>query len=587
MKKYNFIFRSLRWKILVRSAAVIVLLVLLIGYIAVGQACRLEYQKAIQNNQILVQIMSDRFEENSEAFVHQIDFVTLDGEIQDLVAGTQSAEAEQYSASKELRSLITLRSIVMDAISGVYLYDTDGVQIVKWEKSPNRAGHYSLPNKIDIARYSPSGSVTCEFIDGHLVYHRAVRTLETRETVAYISFLYDEEYLKQKLGVIGGSRTSFIGLYDSAGGVLICGDEYDREAYLQALEGQNLASADEGIPIHVDGIGEMLLCSREVVNDGWYLVSAVPSDSIYQVQSIILLMVIAFVLLALLVILAVTILNRAVVTEPIGKLIAAVQKVQNEDYDIHLDVHTGDEIELLARNFTAMAQKIDALVNQNLKAELKYKQVQFAQLQHQIKPHFLYNTFECINALSQLGRTDDVRVVTGSLATLMKTKMSDRRFTTVGEEFACVEAFLQIYKIMHGEHLSYEIRLEAECRDLTIPSLIVQPLAENAVLHGIVPSSRKGVCTVEAFLEDERLHIRVSDDGVGFPADQILPVIAFIDGTATPEQAAALGIGLRNMIERIRLSYGAKSEIYFLTDPEWGTSFELILPPQPEGGQLL
>lgn len=586
MKKYNSIFRSLRWKILVRSAVVIVLLVLLIGYIAVGRAYWLEYQKAIQTNQILVQIMSDRFEENSEAFVHQIDFVTLDGEIQEFVTGMQSAEA-QYSASKELRSLITLRSIVMDAISGVYLYDACGTQIVKWEKTPNRADHYSLPNRIDIDRYSPSGKVTCEFIDGHLVYHRAVRTLETRETVAYISFLYDEEYLKQKLEVISGSRTSFIGLYDSANGVLICGDEYDCEAYLQALSGQNLADADKESLIRVDGVGEMLLCSREVVNNGWRLVSAVPSSSIYQMQAVILPMVAAFVLLALLVILAVTILNRAVVTEPIGKLIAAVQKVQNEDYDIHLDVHTGDEIELLARNFTAMAQKIDALVNQNLKAELKYKQVQFAQLQHQIKPHFLYNTFECINALSQLGRTDDVRVVTGSLATLMKTKMSDRRFTTVGEEFACVEAFLQIYKIMHGEHLSYEIRLEAECRDLTIPSLIVQPLAENAVLHGIVPSSRKGVCTVEAFLEDERLHIRVSDDGVGFPADQILPVIAFIDGTATPEQAAALGIGLRNMIERIRLSYGAKSEIYFLTDPEWGTSFELILPPQPEGGQLL
>lgn len=227
-------------------------------------------------------------------------------------------------------------------------------------------------------------------------------------------------------------------------------------------------------PINVEGVGEMILCAREVVNDGWYLVSAVPSDSIYQVQSTILLMVIAFVLLALLVILTVTLLNRAIVTEPIEKIIAAVEKVQNEDYDIHLDIHTGDEIELLAQNFTVMAQRIDALVNQNLKAELQYKQAQFDQLQHQIKPHFLYNTFECINALSQLGRTDEVRTMTGSLATLMKNKMSDQRFTTVGEEFACAEAFLQIYKIMHGENLSYEVRLEPGCRNLMIPSLIVR-----------------------------------------------------------------------------------------------------------------
>lgn len=578
---------SLRWKILVRCAVIIVCLFLLIGYFAICRACDIEYETAIRNNQVLVQTMSDRFNENSEAFVHQIDFVTLDGEIQKLITSMNRPGADLYSASKELRSLITLRSIVMDAISGVYLYDTDGTQIVKWEKTPNRANHYSLPSQIDTARYSPSGTVTAEFIDGHLVYHRAVRTLESWDVVAYISFLYDEDYLKEKLEVIGGHQTGFIGLYDSIDQVLICADEYDHAAYLDALTRQELADNAQESPINVEGVGEMILCAREVVNDGWYLVSAVPSDSIYQVQSTILLMVIAFVLLALLVILTVTLLNRAIVTEPIEKIIAAVEKVQNEDYDIHLDIHTGDEIELLAQNFTVMAQRIDALVNQNLKAELQYKQAQFDQLQHQIKPHFLYNTFECINALSQLGRTDEVRTMTGSLATLMKNKMSDQRFTTVGEEFACAEAFLQIYKIMHGENLSYEVRLEPGCRNLMIPSLIVQPLVENAVLHGIVPSGRKGICTVEAFTEDELLHIRVSDDGIGFPDDRILPVVDFIAGTATPEQMTRLGIGLRNIIARIRLSYGAQSDILFLSDPEWGTSFELILPMHPIQNQFL
>ena len=572
---------------MIRSAAVIVCLFLLIGYFAIRRACDIEYETAIRNNQRLVQTMSDRFNENSEAFVHQIDFVTLDGKLQDLITNLYKPGVDLYSSSQELRSLITLRSIVMDAINGVYLYDTDGSQIVKWEKTPNHAGHYSLPNQIDTARYSPSGSVTAEFIDGHLVYHRAVRTLESWDTVAYISFLYDEDYLREKLKVIGGHQTGFIGLYDSVDQVLICADEYDHDAYWQTLTQQNLADTAQESRISVDGVGEMILCSREVVNDGWYLVSAVSSNSIYQVQSTILLMVIVFVLLALLVILAITLLNRSIVMKPIEKVIAAVEKVQNENYDIHLDIQTGDEIELLARNFTVMAQRIDTLVNQNLKAELQYKQAQFAQLQHQIKPHFLYNTFECINALSQIGRTDEVRTITSSLATLMKNKMSDQRFTTVGEEFVCAEAFLQIYKIIHGENLSYEVLLEADCRNLTIPSLIVQPIVENAVLHGIVPSGRKGICTVEAFLEDDLLHIRVSDDGIGFPDDRILPVIDFIAGTATLEQTASLGVGLRNMIERIRLSYGTQSDILFLSDPEWGTSFELILPLHPAQSQFL
>lgn len=581
MKHFKQITSSLRGKVLIRSTVVIVVLAILIGYLAIRQACGIEYENALHNNQILTRIMSDRFNENSEAFIHQIDFVTLDGEIGDLISGIGSTEAEQYYVRKELRSLITLRSIVMDAISGVYLYDDAGTLIIKWEKTPNREGNYSLPSAIDIGRYHSDGSVSAEFMDGHLVYHRAVRTLETRQTVGYISFLYDEEFLKQKLNVIAGEKSRFVGLYDSADGVLICGDEYDKEAYLRALQGQDLTGVNRGIRIQVDGMGTMLVCGNEVMNEGWYLLSAVRSEDIYEMQSLILLLVAAFVVLAVLVILAVTFLNRAIVTGPIGKMITAVQKVQNQEYEITLDIHTGDEIEILADNFNIMARRIDELVNQNLKAGLAYKEMQFSQLQHQIKPHFLYNTLECINALSQLGRTDDVRTMTGALAKLMKTKMSDRRFTTIREEFACVEAFLQIYKIMQGENLSYDIRIAPDCRDLSIPSLIVQPVVENAVLHGIVPSARKGTCTAEAFMEEGRLHIRVSDDGVGMPPEQLQAAQAFIAGDK--DQGARLGIGIENVVERIRLIYGAAGEILLLSDREWGTTVELILPPRPAG----
>ena len=85
---------SLRWKILVRCAVIIVCLFLLIGYFAIRRACDIEYETAIRNNQVLVQTMSDRFNENSEAFVHQIDFVTLDGEIQKLITSMNRPGAD-------------------------------------------------------------------------------------------------------------------------------------------------------------------------------------------------------------------------------------------------------------------------------------------------------------------------------------------------------------------------------------------------------------------------------------------------------------------------------------------------------------
>ena len=562
----------------VGSSVIITLLLIVFDFIVIEQVSKIEYRNAVKANQTLAQTMSARFNENSDAFVHQIDFVTLDGVISNIIKNGGSSQAEIYYNSKELRSVITLRSIAMDVISGVYLYDVNGNLITKWEKAPNQESTYHLPNTTDISRFTPDGRVTSEFLDGHLVYNRAVRTLETCEIVGYITFLYDDQGLKERLDVIAGNNNGFLGLYDSKNDVLICRDNIDKEAYLQALADQDLSDAQGGITFTVDGIGKMLLCSNEVMNDGWYFLSAVSNDDIYEMHSLLVLMILSFAVIAILLILSITVLNHTIITGPIAHIMDAVKKIQNEDYDISLDIHTGDEIEILADNLNIMARRIDELVNQNLKANLAYKEMQITQLQHQIKPHFLYNTLECINALSQLGRTEDVRIITSAFAKLMKNRMSDANFTTVKEEQACVDAFLRIYQTMQAGQLNYSITVDPQCEGLRIPRMIVQPLVENAVLHGIVPSARLGTCTVEVYRENEHLCIQVSDDGVGLSRETLESVNRYIEGKANEDDKKNLGIGTRNVVDRIRYVYGASGSISVLSDAEWGTSITLMLP---------
>lgn len=562
----------------VGSSVIITLLLIVFDFIVIEQVSKIEYRNAVKANQTLAQTMSARFNENSDAFVHQIDFVTLDGVISNIIKNGGSSQAEIYYNSKELRSVITLRSIAMDVISGVYLYDVNGNLITKWEKAPNQESTYHLPNTTDISRFTPDGRVTSEFLDGHLVYNRAVRTLETCEIVGYITFLYDDQGLKERLDVIAGNNNGFLGLYDSKNDVLICRDNIDKEAYLQALADQDLSDAQGGITFTVDGIGKMLLCSNEVMNDGWYFLSAVSNDDIYEMHSLLVLMILSFAVIAILLILSITVLNHTIITGPIAHIMDAVKKIQNEDYDISLDIHTGDEIEILADNLNIMARRIDELVNQNLKANLAYKEMQITQLQHQIKPHFLYNILECINALSQLGRTEDVRIITSAFAKLMKNRMSDANFTTVKEEQACVDAFLQIYQTMQAGQLNYSITVDPQCEGLRIPRMIVQPLVENAVLHGIVPSARLGTCTVEVYRENEHLCIQVSDDGVGLSRETLESVNRYIEGKANEDDKKNLGIGTRNVVDRIRYVYGASGSISVLSDAEWGTSITLMLP---------
>ena len=105
--------KSLRWKMVAGSTAIITLLLVVIGTFVIRQVSQIEYRNAVKANQTLAQAMSDRFNENSDAFVHQIDFVTLDGEISDIMEKGGSSQAEIYSNRKELRSVITLRSSLL------------------------------------------------------------------------------------------------------------------------------------------------------------------------------------------------------------------------------------------------------------------------------------------------------------------------------------------------------------------------------------------------------------------------------------------------------------------------------------------
>lgn len=201
---------SLRQELLVFIALLMVLLVLM-GASMYVMISKTELKNAVYSIQALTRAMGERLDENSEAFKQQIDFVTLDG----VIADNLELLDQGTILAKDLRSIITLRIMSMDVISGVYLYGLDGELITKWVRAPNRAETYQLPDQIDVERYDKTGAVRLEFADGQVIYNRAIRTLEDWEVAAYISFVYDKEELHRKLDLFAGEQMQYLMLYDS------------------------------------------------------------------------------------------------------------------------------------------------------------------------------------------------------------------------------------------------------------------------------------------------------------------------------------------------------------------------------------
>lgn len=269
-----------------------------------------------------------------------------------------------------------------------------------------------------------------------------------------------------------------------------------------------------------------------------------------------LFVLLTFILLAMLV--AVLLLSYALanrITRPIREMTKFIQGVEPTELKGRMNIHSNDEVQLLADAFNAMLDSVQE--NQVLRRE-----AQFNALQKQIDPHFLYNTLETVKALAVLNDGKGVYDMLVALGEMLKynTNRNGQSMTTVQEEQDHVQNYLYIQKIRFKNRLEYEIHADDALRKCTILKFILQPIVENALRHGM--ESSMDVCRlVIAIGEDEekRLRIDVTDNGPGIPEDKLNALRAFINDTG---EQGSFGIGLKNIHQRLRLYF---SEAYGLT----------------------
>lgn len=551
--------------------AIVILLLFFMGGSMYVITSEIEFNKAVSSIRSLTTAMGERMEESSNAFKQQINFVTLDGMIADDIKRLDKGELLPI----DVRSTIALRIVSTNTIDGVYLYDTSGDVITKWMRTLGRAGIYHLPDRIDTGWYNPSGAVTIEQIDGHIFYNRTIRTLKQGETVGYISFVYSEDTFNSKLKLLAEESPQYLALYDTENGRIISSSDEKALELEPALQETDLRECGEGKFLKTDS-GEMLVCSTEIIRDGWYLICAVEREQVFTGQAPLISITILFIGLGLLDIIVLYFIIGRRIIQPLVALSAAVQEIRAGHYQVSLPEGPQNEIGVLTTGIREMSQQIDILVNEKLKGDIEFRNMQISMLRKQIQPHFLYNTMECINALAELGRIDDVRLLTIRFTRLMKSMLEEEPFCVVQKEIEYVRRFLEIYKIIEGERLDYEIFLEESCADCIIPVYLVQPLVENAVLHGIRESRQGRSVIVRVTQQGEKIRILVSDDGDGIPADTLRKIRAYAEGGS--EEADGLGTGLRNVIDRIRYLYKGEGIFMVYSDPGWGTSAEIVLP---------
>ena len=329
--------------------------------------------------------------------------------------------------------------------------------------------------------------------------------------------------------------------------------------------------------------GEKYLVTRtDMKTTGWTLVSMVPYKSVMaETMAISGVMILA---VAITLIVTLLLLNRILtgVVKPLKKLEKYMVQVNPDNMDQRMEILTDDEIGHLSMKFNQMMDRIRNLKEQVIEEQEDKRKYELQALQAQINPHFLYNTLDSIIWMAE---TNDSNIVamTEALAKLFRISLNKgNEEISLERELEHVKNYLIIQSMRYADKFTYEISAEPGVERCRTIKLILQPIVENCIYHGIKKKRGTGKITIRAYRREQNLIIEVSDVGCGMPEEICRKILS---DEIESENISGSGIGVKNVNERIQLRFGKKYGLSYSSEEGVGTTVTYVLPYN-EGGSI-
>ncbi len=266
------------------------------------------------------------------------------------------------------------------------------------------------------------------------------------------------------------------------------------------------------------------------------------------------------------------------IAKPIDMLTGAIDstKSNGELHEIKLAL-PNNEIRRLADSYNNMIAHINRLITELIEKEKSVRKAEMRTLQEQIKPHFLYNSLESISCMALQGGAPKVHDALETLGSFYRNFLSKgSRDIPLRSEILIVKDYLALQKLRYGDAFEDEYNIDENVMDIMLPKLILQPLVENSLYHGVRLKGEKGIIRISAYEKDEAVHITVYDTGVGMEQEQIDQILLGAEGY----EDALSGFGLSGTIERIRYYCNCRDVVKIRSAIGEYTEIELIIPKQ-------
>lgn len=261
------------------------------------------------------------------------------------------------------------------------------------------------------------------------------------------------------------------------------------------------------------------------------------------------------------------------IMRPVKNLAEVMAQVGQGDLAVRAKTYSNDEIGMLSQGFNEMLQQVEDLIDALVTEKLLKKEAEIEALKYQITPHFIYNTLNSIKYAAILQNADKIAEQLEAFIELMQLTASDRgAFITVKQEMHMVHNYVKLQMFRYANSFTVQFDVRPEVEECYIPGLLIQPLVENAILHGIDLKRSDGMISIRVIRDENELAIKVEDNGRGMTEEDL---IRLMNGE---RKSKFSGIGVRNVRERLQLYYGEQGKLAFYSGKNHGTSAVITMP---------
>ncbi len=322
---------------------------------------------------------------------------------------------------------------------------------------------------------------------------------------------------------------------------------------------------------------KLLIYSIPLVNIGCRLVGIIPLESFIKSDGNYTLIVACVIIAALIIFGVIIYLVTKRLTRRLKLLVKGLKSVRDENINIKMPVDTHDEFGELAESFNHMTERIHSLIERVYKAQITEKESELKALEAQINPHFLYNTLSTISWMARKAKAGNIDHLSLQLSQFYRLVLSKgKSVITVEDEINLLKSYVEIEKIRFENMLDVKYDLDEKALSYTMIKIILQPIAENTINHGILPKECRGTMIVKLRQDEENLYFTIIDDGIGMSRS----TLESIKNRQIVKNRES-GYAIHNIMERLKSVYGEKTDIIIASRPGIGCAVRIVIPKSP------